>query len=90
MTDKAYRIITDEPQGVCIGFCPMGEGFEVEELRLLSDSGGVYVFIDGDSCFIADQSCVHHVLDGYQVCVYSEPRFPIWRSETEFNKWRNE
>ncbi len=82
MIKEAYRVITDEPQGLCVGFCPTGEGFETEELHLMSDDGGDHVFVDGHQCFIASQDCV--------LGRYDEPDMLIWRSEAEFNEWRTE
>ena len=65
-----------------LAFAQRVRGFEVEELHLMSDDGGGYVFIDGDECFIASQDCV--------LGRYDEPDMLIWRTEDDFETWYDE
>lgn len=46
----AYRIITDEPQGICVGFKPKHRHLDEENLDRIKivDAGGGYVFCDDD------------------------------------------
>jgi hypothetical protein len=74
---KAYRVITDEPQGICIGFIP--DGVESDEYDLVSDDGGQYVRIDGHNLsIISDQGQA------------TEPELMIWRTPEQFNLWMQE
>jgi hypothetical protein len=73
---KAYRVTTDEPQGVCIGFKPALT--ECDEFDLLCDNGGDFVHI-GDGTLR-----INRLPEG------AEPDLMIWRTPDEFDEWAEE
>ncbi|MFA5202935.1 MAG: hypothetical protein WC708_00780 [Lentisphaeria bacterium] len=81
---KAYRIITDEPVAVTVGFVP--EGTEFDEYDLISDDGGEFVFID-------DENNMSISKDGHNINQdpeWPEPDLLIFRSKEEFDEWMTE
>lgn len=80
---KAYRIITDEPVAIAVGFIP--KGTEFEEYDLISDDGGEFVFIEGKNILISKDE--HRV---GQKSEWPEPDLLIFRSKDEFNEWMTE
>lgn len=76
----AYRVVTDEPVGVAIGFEPAGFGYD--KFVLKSDDGGENVYIDSGEITISKDSNL-----GEQ---YPEPDLLIWRSPEEFEEWKSE
>ena len=81
---KAYRTVRDEPIGVAIGFKPEGE--VADEYELAHDSGGEFVFIDGDQISIWGARS----FQTYRGRHTAEPDLLIWRSPEEFAVWKRE
>jgi len=77
--NTAYRVITDEPVGITIGFEP--KGFEYDEFQIQSDDGGdnVYIQEDGETLIISKDPN----LNGE----FPEPDLLIWRTPDEFKSW---
>lgn len=79
---KAYRVITDEPMGICVGFKP--EKWVTDEFDVVSDDGGSNVFITGGLITISSKSTLHW-RDFYQ-----EPDLVVWRTPEQFAQWEEE
>lgn len=85
---KAYRIITDEPVGLAVGFVP--EGFEHEEMDLGSDDGGSYVYIES-----SPGGGMRAVISKDPHRPGSDPEWPepdllVFRSPSELAEWAEE
>jgi len=78
--NTAYRVITDEPVGITIGFEP--KGFEYDEFRIQSDDGGdnVYIQEDGETLIISKDLN----LNGE----FPEPDLLVWRTPDKFEAWK--
>jgi hypothetical protein len=89
---KAYRVITDEPQGICIGFKPEFihhyDEFELVEYDYPAESE-LYVFINLDSTKMAitTDNKYGHKVDWVE---YFEPDLMIWHRPDEFSAWAKE
>ena len=77
-----YRVVTDEPQGVTIGFEPP-KGVDYDVFEIVSDDGGDNVFVTGDGNMIISSE---QEMGGQ----YPEPDLMVWRSPEEFNEWYRE
>lgn len=75
---KIYRVILDEPVGVCVGFEPKGFEFEYDLFYLNEDNGGDFVHIENGKITI------NKIPQG------AEPDLLIWRTHEEFEAFKTE
>lgn len=83
---KAYRIVTDEPLGIAVGFVPEGAEY-YDEFDVTSDDGGGFVFIspDATSLFISKER--HHPGQNPE---WPEPDLLVFRSPDDWESWKAE
>ncbi len=74
---KVYRIVTDEPIGITVGFLP--KGADSDSFELIHDDGGEFVKISKDGLSIVSD-----------VNLATEPDLMIWRNIKEYNEWLEE
>ena len=88
MTVKAFRVVTDEPQGVCVGFKPAGP--ESDRFIVEDDDGGRYVFIndDGIRMMIRKRRQNKSPEEGWPE--WPEPDLMVWRTRADFLAWWRE
>jgi hypothetical protein len=75
---KGYRVITDVPQGICLGFMPEGFVFDVFDVH---DNGGYNAFYQQD-----------HIIVSYVEELGGEAPadMMVWRTYEEFKIWKEE
>ena len=95
---KAYRVITDEPQGTCVDFDP-GPEFDCDVFLLpeeadhpgrnsYGDIDEIYVFTqEGDIAITLDEDYDRR---WGQTHFSREPELHIWYTKEEFEKWVEE
>lgn len=94
---KAYRVITDEPQGICVGFKPnlfaeisenqvKFDEFELVEYDYPCESE-LYVFINKDSTKLAITTDDDYGYESTDWPNSFEPDLMIWHTPDEFNEW---
>ena len=74
---RVYRVITDEPQGVCIGFEP--ELVKYDTFCLDEDNGGDFVHILYNGTILINK-----------LPEDAEPDLIVWRTQEEFLSWMEE
>lgn len=83
---KAFRVVLDEPVGICVGFKPKQTDLNMDEYELLSDDKGSNVFILDGKIVVSKSGDLHN----YEQTQYPEPDLLIWRTPDEFNEWYDE
>ena len=75
---KSYRVITDVPQGICLGFEPKGW---VSDVFYVHDNGGHNAFYQQD-----------HIVVSYVEELGGEAPadLMVWRTQEEFTIWEEE
>lgn len=92
---KAYRVTTDEPQGICIGFKPgltECDEFELVEYDYPAETE-LYVFISLDGKRLAltvDDNYGHRKENHPDWPEHSEPDLMVWHTPDEFDAWAEE
>lgn len=90
---KAYRVTTDEPQGICVGFKPAltdCEEFELVEYDYPAESE-LYVFISLDTKDLAITVDDNFNRRKGHWPDWSEPQdLMIWHTPDEFDAWAEE
>lgn len=76
---KGYRITTDVPQAICLGFKP--KGFEYDEWDV-HDKGGYNAFYQHD-CYII-------VTEEEEVGGEAPADMMVFRTKKEFKSWKEE
>jgi hypothetical protein len=83
---RGYRVVTDVPQGICVGFEP--EGYECDSWDL-DDRGGRNVFYMDTYIIISDKETLEGE-KGANDFVSWPADLMVWRSGLEFEKWERE
>lgn len=78
MMVRGHRVITDEPQGICIGFRPAGVEYDSFDVY---DNGGRNAFYQRDYIVVTDLE---------EVGGEAPADLMVWRTPDEFNTWREE
>jgi len=75
---RGYRVVTDVPQGICVGFQP--EGYECDSWDL-EDRGGYNAFYMDHHIIISDEDMISG---------QAPVDLMVWRSGLEFDIWQRE
>ena len=77
---KGYRIITDVPQAICLGFKP--EPFVYDEFDV-HDNGGYNAFYQQDHIIVTDEEEVGGEAPADLMVLRNKKEFKIWKEEME-------
>jgi hypothetical protein len=77
---KGYRVITDEPQGICLGFKPKGWTYDVFDVH---DSGGYNAFYQQNHIIVSDVEELGGEAPADLMVFRTKEEFKIWEEEME-------